>query len=49
MKNGKFKSIKEKFQKRLNDWIEKYLSSGGKEILVKAVHQALPTYAMAHI
>jgi hypothetical protein len=32
--------------KRASDWIEKYMSSGAKEILVKAILQSLPTYAM---
>ncbi|PNT64330.1 hypothetical protein BRADI_4g27666v3 [Brachypodium distachyon] len=35
MKDGKFQTIKEKFLKRCSDWSEKYLSSGGKEVLVK--------------
>lgn len=47
MKKGKFQSLKERFHKRLCDWTEKYLSSGGKEVLIKAVLQALPTYAMS--
>jgi hypothetical protein len=46
MKKGKFQTLKEHFLKRLSDWIEKYLSSGGKEVLVKAVLQALHVYAM---
>jgi hypothetical protein len=47
MKKGKFKTLKEWFLKRLSDWIEKYLSSGGKEVLIKAILQALPVYAMS--
>jgi hypothetical protein len=43
---GKFKPIKEKFRKRATDWCEKYMSSGAKEMLIKSVLQALPTYAM---
>ena len=43
---GKFKPIKEKFRKRANDWAEKYMSAGAKEVLVKSVLQAIPTYAM---
>ena len=47
MVNGKFKSLKERFSKRVNHWSEKYLSSGGKEVLVKSILQSLPTYAMS--
>jgi hypothetical protein len=41
-----FKSIKEKVWKRLQDWKLKFLSQAGKEILLKAVIQAIPTYCM---
>jgi hypothetical protein len=33
-------------QKKANDWVEKYMSSAAKEILVKVVLQSLPTYVM---
>ncbi|XP_062186766.1 uncharacterized protein LOC133890399 [Phragmites australis] len=46
MKNDRFQSIRDKFNKRLTNWAEKYLSSGGKEVLIKSVMQALPTYIM---
>ena len=41
-----FKSIKDKVWRRLNDWKLKFLSQAGKEILLKAVIQAIPTYSM---
>jgi hypothetical protein len=46
MYKGKFQPLKSKFVKRANDWVEKYMSGAAKEILVKAVLQSLPTYAM---
>jgi hypothetical protein len=30
MVKGKFRSVKESFNKHANDWAEKYLSSGAK-------------------
>jgi hypothetical protein len=41
-----FNSIKDKVQQRLNNWKVKFLSQAGKEILLKAVLQAIPTYIM---
>jgi hypothetical protein len=42
-----FKSIKDRVWNRLNDWKAKFLSQAGKEILIKAVVQAIPTYCMS--
>lgn len=42
-----FNSIKDKVQQRLNNWKVKFLSQAGKEILLKAVVQAFPTYNMS--
>jgi hypothetical protein len=42
-----FKSIKYKVWTRLNDWKVKFLSQAGKEILIKAVVQAIPTYIIS--
>jgi hypothetical protein len=42
-----FKGIKERVWKRLQDWKIKFLSQAGREILLKAVVQAIPTYCMS--
>jgi ribonuclease HI len=41
-----FRSIIERVRKRLQDWKLKFLSQAGKEILLKAVIQAIPAYCM---
>ncbi|WVZ85157.1 hypothetical protein U9M48_032107 [Paspalum notatum var. saurae] len=45
-KNMVFQFLKEKIWQRIQGWKEKLLSKAGKEILIKAVAQAIPTYAM---
>ena len=45
-KNNSFQSLKDKVWKRIQRWKEKLLSKGRKEILIKAVAQAIPTYTM---
>ena len=39
--------MKEKIAKKMFGWKEKMLSIGGREILRKAVAQAIPTYTMS--
>ena len=41
-----FTEIKERVGKKMLGWKEKLLSIGGKEILIKVVVQAVPTYIM---
>ncbi|XP_021823769.1 uncharacterized protein LOC110765025 [Prunus avium] len=41
-----FASLKEKLWKKLEGWKGKLLSGAGREILIKAVAQSLPTYTM---
>ena len=41
-----FNNIKEKLGKKLAGWKEKLLSKAGKEILIKTVAVAIPTYIM---
>jgi hypothetical protein len=42
--NGAFKYLKDRVWKRVQGWIEMLLSAAGKEVLIKAVAQAVPTY-----
>lgn len=40
-----FGSVKEIFLNKIKNWKTRFFSIGGKEILIKAVAQAVPTYA----
>lgn len=42
-----FAFIQDRLQNRINSWSAKLLSKGGKEVLIKSVAQALPTYVMS--
>ncbi|XP_024157261.2 uncharacterized protein LOC112165078 [Rosa chinensis] len=45
-KMKRFQYLKDKVSKKLVNWKSKILSCAGKEILIKAVAQVMPTYAM---
>jgi hypothetical protein len=42
-----FVEIKEHMGRKLMGWKEKMLSARGREVLIKAVIQAIPTYTMS--
>lgn len=42
-----FRCIKERVCQKINNWKNKFLSQAGKEVLIKAVLQAIPTYIMS--
>lgn len=45
--NGAFKYLKDRVWTKVQGWMERTLSVGGKEVLINAVAQALPTYSIA--
>ena len=42
-----FQNVKERVKRRVSNWKMKLLSQAGKEIFLKAVVQAIPTYSMS--
>ena len=46
-KKASFDNIKQRVWKKLQGWEGKLLSQVGREVLIKAVAQALPTYTMS--
>jgi hypothetical protein len=42
-----FEGIKGRIWNCLNNWKTKFLTQAGKEILIKAIAQAIPTYCMS--
>lgn len=46
-KRMQFGCLKERMLKKVDTWNHKQFTKGGKEVLIKAVLQAIPTYAMS--
>ena len=46
-KKNTFAQLKQKLASKLVGWKEKLLSNTGKEVLIKAVTQAVPSYTMS--
>ncbi len=46
-KYSSFAQIKERVWSKLKGWKERLISQAGREVLIKSVAQALPTYAMS--
>jgi hypothetical protein len=45
--NGAFKYLRDRVWKRVQGWLELLLSMGGKEVLIKSIAQAIPTFSMS--
>jgi hypothetical protein len=46
-RNGTFKFLRDRVWSKVKGWLEKILSAGVKEVLIKSVAQAIPVYSMA--
>ncbi|KAA3479552.1 reverse transcriptase [Gossypium australe] len=45
-RKASFQILKDRVNQRISHWSSRYLSQGGKEVFIKSVLQAIPTYAM---
>jgi hypothetical protein len=46
-RGGAFKYLKDRIWSRIQGWLEILLSSGGKDVLIKSVAEAIPIFSMA--
>ena len=46
-RNGAFKYLKDRLWNKIQGWIEKTMSTAGKEVLVKSVAQVIPVFSMS--
>lgn len=46
-KKAIFSSLQDRLGKKISGWKEKFLSRAGKEVLLKSIAQAIPTYVMS--
>ena len=46
-KSGDFKFVKDRMWGKVKGWIERTISSAGKEVLIKLVAQSVPAYSMS--
>ncbi|KAA3481337.1 LINE-1 reverse transcriptase isogeny [Gossypium australe] len=46
-KKEAFQNLKDLFRQRIDNWSIRHLLQGGKEVFIKAILQAIPTYTMA--
>ena len=47
MHKGNFETLQDRLRKRLVDWSEQFMATSSKELLIKSVAQAIPTYVMS--
>ncbi|XP_052490847.1 uncharacterized mitochondrial protein AtMg00310-like [Gossypium raimondii] len=45
-KKESFQNLKDRIKQRIDNWSTRFLSQGGREVFIKSVLQAIPTYAM---